>query len=75
MRKEKNGQQGSEDNRKSAQTDTLVQRLSYKLQEKAGGTQKCSHFRSRKRKNGLKRKNQRDRVSYTAEKAALVISA
>ena len=43
--------------------------------KKAGGTQKCSHFRSRKRKNGLKIKNQRDRASYTAEKAALVISA
>lgn len=41
--------------------------------KKAGGEKECSHFRSRKRKNGLRRKNQRDRASYTAEKAAPVI--
>jgi hypothetical protein len=51
----------------------LVERLSRKLQEKAGGEKECSHFRSRKRKKGVKRKNRKDRVSCTAKKAALAI--
>ena len=52
---------------------TLVERLSRKLQEKAGGEKECSRFRNRKRKKGVKRKSRKDRVSCTAKKAALAI--
>lgn len=43
--------------------------------KKAGGEKECSHFRSRKRKKGVKRKNLKGRVSCTAKKAALAIFA